>query len=96
MAPFRVNSQWIEYAHGPGAEDGQPLATELVSLPVIDGAVLIPGHRRDLVAEVLDVAELYAFDTDVQNDDRLWWRAYPGRLINRSRQWLARAAAVEA
>jgi hypothetical protein len=86
--PFRVNAQWIEYAHGPGADDGQPTATELVDLPEQSGAVLIAAHRADLVREVLSVAELYASDSSVQDDDRLWFRLYPNKLTKRARLWL--------
>ena len=29
---MKVSRRWIEWAHGPGAEDGQPLATGLCDL----------------------------------------------------------------
>lgn len=86
MKPLRVSQEWIEYAHGPGAEDGQPLAIRLCELPVRDGAVFVLD--KELVAEILDVAELYTSDTSLQNDDRLWFRAYPKQIVKRAKAWL--------
>lgn len=69
MKTLNVSWNWIEYAHGPGAESGQKLATELCDLPVNKrGQTEIPLSRRDLIAEVQDVAELYVGgdDNDLQ------------------------------
>jgi hypothetical protein len=93
QAAFLVAHDWIDYAHGPGADDGQPTASELVALPVHARGVRIPADRVDLVREVLSVAELYTSDSAVQDDDRLWFRAYPGKLVARARAWLAADAA---
>jgi len=88
MKPFTVNAEWIEYAHGPGAKDGQPRAKALCEL-------LRPGNKsialtdRVHVAEVMSVAELYRSDTSVQDDERLWFHAYPRQLIKRAKAWLA-------
>jgi hypothetical protein len=88
--PFRVSADWIDYAHGPGADDGQPTATELVELSDAagSGSVLIPHDRADLVEEIVSVAELYDGASSVQEDDRLWFRAYPVSLIRRGKAWL--------
>lgn len=87
--PFRVSAEWLAYAHGPGADDDQPTAMELVALVAGEGgAVLVPADRRDLVAEIVSVAELYDGGSSVQDDDRLWMRAYPGQVIRRGRAWL--------
>jgi len=97
MKPFAVANQWIDYAHGPGAEDGQPMATELVDMVTSnDGSTLIPANRADLVAELVSVAELYDGGTSVQDDDRLWFRGYPKKIIRRGRAWLAHANASAA
>jgi hypothetical protein len=88
--PFRVSADWIDYAHGPGAEDGQPTASELVALSDAAGSdsVLIPASRADLVEEIISVAQLYDGGSSVQEDDRLWFRAYPGNVIRRGKAWL--------
>jgi hypothetical protein len=88
MAAFRVSADWIDYAHGPAADDCQPLAAELVELPRKEGAVFIPPSRADLVQEVVSVAQLYDGASSVQDDDRLWFRNYPRNVINRGRKWL--------
>lgn len=77
--PFRVSASWIEYAHGPGAESGYELATALCELPRKNGQVIVPAERRDLVREIISVAELYT-GPDGQ----------PGaqRVINRARAYL--------
>jgi len=85
--PFRVNALWVYYAHGPGSEDGQPAATALVDLiPADDSPVLV--RDRALVEEIISVAGLYTRDSDVQHDDRLWFRGYPANVIRRGRVWL--------
>jgi len=35
---MKVSRRWIEWAHGPGAEDGQPLAMSLCDLAGAPGA----------------------------------------------------------
>lgn len=84
--PFRVNEQWLDYAHGPGAEDGQPLATRLTDLPVKAGVVQVSDP--ELVEEIVSVAGLYTGDSSVQDDDRLWFRMYPAKVIKRGKAWL--------
>jgi len=86
MKPFTVSKEWIDYAHGPGADDGQGLATKLVMLEPKGGSVRITEWA--LVDEVCDVAELYEGGTSVQEDDRLWFRMYPFKLVKRARRWL--------
>jgi hypothetical protein len=90
--PLRVSAEWIEYAHGPGSEDGQPLATQLCDLLSPASAVMVDDP--DLVAEIVSVAELYTSDTHVQEDDRLWFRGYPKNIIRRGRAWLAKYSAA--
>lgn len=85
--PFRVNSQWIDYAHGPGAEDGQPLAVRLTQDLHGDSSHMLVADR-DLVEEIVDVAKLYTSHSNVQDDDRLWFRGYPKSVIKRGEAWL--------
>jgi len=91
--PFLVNVEWLDYAHGSAAEEGQPLAVDLMALAegatVRAGSVPIPVDRFDLVREIVSVAELYTSDSAVQDDDRMWFRMYPAKLIARARVWLA-------
>ena len=89
MKPFRVNAQWVYYAHGPGAEDGQPLATRLCDLLDLpgDGDVILLCSP-ELVAEIIDVAGLYTYGSNVQDDERLWFRSYPKNVIKRGTAWL--------
>jgi len=84
--PFTVSSEWINYAHGPGAESGHPIATELCEMTDFRNQIKLtkPEHVR----EVLSVAELYSSDSSVQDDERLWFRLYPNKLIKRARAWL--------
>ena len=87
MKAFRVNAEWLEYAHGPGAESAHPLALELLDIPAKRGVVLVGS--RDLVEEIIDVAECYLGDSSVQDEDNpLWWRAYPTNVVRRGRKWL--------
>jgi hypothetical protein len=65
MKTLNVSYNWIEYAHGPGAESGYKLATELCDMPVNKrGQIEIPLYRKDLIFEVQDVAELYVGGDD--------------------------------
>jgi len=69
MRTFNVSYNWIEYAHGPGADSQFPLALELFTLPVNKrNQVEIPMHRRDLIEEVMQCADLYrgGEDNDLQ------------------------------
>jgi hypothetical protein len=49
-----------------------------------------------LIREVISVAELYTSHSTVQDDDRVWFRAYPGNVIKRGKLWLAGAAHAHA
>lgn len=78
--PFKISARWIDYAHGPGAEDGQPLATRLTDLPSNKaGIVTVPDVL--LVCEIADVAELYAGDGDEMG-------ASAKRTMKRAIEWL--------
>lgn len=81
MKTFNVSWNWIEYAHGPGAESGYPVSKELCDMPVNKrGQIEIPLERRDLIEEVQSVAELY-----VGGDDN---NLQAARLVKRCKEEL--------
>jgi hypothetical protein len=88
---FRVSAYWLNYAHGPGADDGQPLATALIALADAGGDS-ISVTDLVLVEEIVSVAGLYTSHSAVQEDDRLWFRGYPSNVIRRGKAWLREAA----
>lgn len=99
QAPMRVSRKWLHWAHGPGAEEYQELALKLI------GLADTPGRNRAieindpaLVAEIVDVAELYQATRpgDALYDMGPWWRAQPARLIREGRAWLKRQAPAAA
>ena len=81
---MRVSRRWIEWAHGPGAEDGQPLAMSLCDLASAPGAGSIEVADLALIAELVDVAGLYVSPCrgDALNDMGLWWMGQPRRIIS--------------
>ena len=95
--PFSVSVDWIYYAHGPGAESQQALATELCELadnvhaPATQRSayVRIPAARADLVREVVDVAGLYSGSTRrmIDEDEKRNARR-ANDIIKRGREWL--------
>ena len=52
---MKVSRRWIEWAHGPGAEDGQPLAMGLCDLASAPGAGSIQVAGQASIAELTDV-----------------------------------------
>lgn len=80
MTPFRVSDNYVDWAHGPGAEDAQPLAVRLVEAPVHQGKFKLIDDPV-LVAEIADVAELYVGgrDTDLR----------AAAVLKRANKWLA-------
>lgn len=67
METFNLSADYILWAHGPGAEDGQALADELCTRaeqPNRRGQAAIPADRLDLVFEIISVAELYIGGAD--------------------------------
>ena len=57
--PMKVSRRWIEWAHGPGAEDGQPLEISLCDLASAPSAGAIEIAGPALIAELVDAAGLY-------------------------------------
>ena len=86
MKPFRVSYSYIEWAHGPGAEDGQPLALRIVDAPFDKGHNYVLFTDPELVAEIASVAELYVGGRRDDNDLRA------ARALKRARAWLKEAA----
>ena len=87
MKPFRVSSDWIDYAHSPGADDGQPTAVEICDMLTQRDYILVPAHRIDLVQEIISVAELY---TGGRGEDGIR-SATATRLIRRAHKWIGDA-----
>lgn len=88
-APFRISADYIEWAHGPGAESGQTKAKALCALVDADPIrETIYIGDPELVREIASVAELYVGGSD--NDLRA------ARVLKRARAWLARAALAKA
>jgi hypothetical protein len=80
---MRVSRKWLEWAHGPGAEDGQPLATRLCELANTPGNGAVDVTDPALIAEVVDVAECYRNPSlgDALYDRGPWWRSQPSKII---------------
>jgi hypothetical protein len=89
---MKVSRRWIEWAHGVGAEDGQPLAMSLCELASAPGAGSIAVTDPALIAELVDVAELYANPCrgDVLHDMGQWWMGQPRRIVSEGRFELLR------
>ena len=88
---MNVSEAWIDYAHGPGAESGQTLATQLCALRAVKGKKTVEITDPVLIYEIKDVAELYV---DVSRGDDLyekgpWWIGYPRKLIREANAALA-------
>ena len=93
---MKVSRRWIQWAHGPGAEDGQPLATSLCDLASAPGAGSIEVADPALIAELVDVAGLYVNPCrgDALHDMGPWWMGQPRRIISEGRASL-RSIGVE-
>ena len=92
---MKVSRRWIDWAHGPGAEDGQPLAIRLCDLARAPGAGSIEVADPALIAELVDVAELYANPCrgDALHDMGPWWMGQPRRITSGGRAELLRGKA---
>ena len=86
---MKVSRRWIEWAHGPGAEDGQPLAMTLCDLASSPGTGSVSVSVTDsaLIAEPVDVAELYINPCrgDALHGMGPWWMGQPRRVISEGR-----------
>ena len=89
---MKVSRRWIEWAHGPGAEDGQPLAMSLCELASAPGTGSVSVTDPALIAELVDVAELYINPCrgDAPHDMGPWWMGQPRRIISEGRIELLR------
>ena len=72
---MKVPRRLIEWAHGPGAEDGQPLAMSLCDPASAPGVGAIEVADPALIAELVDVAGLYVNPCrgDALHDMGPWW-----------------------
>lgn len=84
---MKLSCKWIHWAHGPGSEDGQELATQLVELAKKASGSTIEVDDPQLIAEVVSVAELYARPArgDSLFDMGPWWRSQPAKVITEGR-----------
>ena len=89
---MKVSRRWIEWAHGPGAEDGQSLAMSLCDLAGAPGADSIEVADPVLV----DVAGLYVNSCrgDALHDMGPWWMGQPRRIVSEGRTSLRSAGAA--
>jgi hypothetical protein len=94
---MKVSRKWIEWAHGPGAEDGQPLATTLCDLASSPGTGAVCITDPALIAELVDVAELYRNPCtgDALYDMGPWWMGQPRRIISEGRAALRLTEAAD-
>jgi len=93
---MRVSKRWIEWAHGPGADDGQELAGRLVTLAESTKDTAVTLTDAVLVAEVVDVAGLYhpPCRGDALYDMGPWWLGQPRKIIKEGREFLHAHAAA--
>jgi len=84
---MKVSRRWIEWAHRPGAEDGQPLAMSLCDLASAPGVGSIEVAAPALIAELVDVAGLYVNPSrgNALHDMGPWWMGQPRRIISEGR-----------
>ena len=84
---MKVSRKWIDWAHGPGAEDGQSPAMTLCDLASSPGKGAVCVTDPVLIAELVDVAELYRNPCagDALYDMGPWWIGQPGRIISEGR-----------
>jgi len=89
---MKVSRRWIEWAHGPGAEDGQPLAMTLCDLASAPGSGSIAVSEPALIAELVDVDELFANRCrgEPLHDMGPWWLGQPRRIISEGKAELLR------
>ena len=90
---MKVSRRWIEWAHGPGAEDGQPLALSLCDLASAPCAGAIEVADLALIAELVDVAGLYVHPCrgDALHVMGPWWMGPPRRIISEEKASLRSA-----
>jgi len=90
---MKVSMRWIEWAHGPGAKDGQPLAASLCDLASAPGVGSISVTDLALIAELVDVVGLYVNPRrgDALHDRGPWWMAQPHWIISGGRASLRAA-----
>lgn len=94
---MKVSRKWIEFAHEPGAESGQPLAQRLMEIAEQPGKGAVEITDPDIIAELVDVAELYANSQygDAVYDMGLWWRSQPRKIIEEGRRALKKHQEVQ-
>ena len=79
---MRVSRAWIQWAHIGGSEDGQPLACRLIDLAEAPGRGAIEISDPALIAELVDVAELYVGGDTSLDEMGPWWRGQPRKVVS--------------
>ena len=94
---MKVSRKWIDWAHGPGAEDGQPLAMTLCDLASSPGSGAVCISEPALIVELVDVAELYRNPCagDALYDMGPWWMGQPRRIISEGRAELGQTEGAD-
>ena len=82
---MKVSRRWIEWSHGPGDEDGQPLAMTLFEL----------ASEPALIAELVDVDELFVNPCRCEplHDMGPWWLGRPRPTISEGKAELLHCTA---
>ena len=89
---MKVSRRWIEWAHVPGADVGQPLAMVLCDLASSPGTGTVSVTDPALIAERVDVAELYVNPRrgDALYDMGPWWMGQLRQIISQVKAELLR------
>lgn len=92
---MKVSRQRIEWAHGPSAEDGQPLAMTLCEQASAPGSGSIAISETALIAELVDVDESFVDPCrgEPLHDKGPWWLGQPRRMISEGKAELLRCMA---
>ncbi len=88
---MKVSRKWITWAHEPAAESGVAASEALCKLAEGPGSGAIEITDRELIAELVSVAECYRNPTlgDALFDMGPWWRAQPRKIITEGRKALS-------
>lgn len=92
---MKVSRRWIEWAHTPPAESGVEPSITLCELADAPGRGRIEITDPALLAELLDVAELYGPNSATE-DMGPWWMGEQRRVVREARRELRWAANREA
>lgn len=95
---MKVSRKWIDFAHIPPAESGIKSSVRLCELADAPGRGSITVTDPALLAELLDVAELYG-PNSATDDMGPWWKGEQRRVVREARRelrWIANREAIDA